>query len=376
VTGVTIRDIVFRFMPEAYADASDGGSLPAPARQIGYACRRRSGLGDVLNLDYVLKGNGGGLVMQYLAAHPRETADWDVVRDARGSFNEPHTGVRVPLSTIGVREYLTFPLNDRRTVPQFSLDYATHGPTNRFGAILYIEKEGFAEQIAAAGVIERWDIAIASCKGYSVHAARELLRSLQDEHGVRVLVAHDFDKAGIGIFDTLGNGPMDIGLRLGDVHDERWGLDAMSEPVTYGREGKTDPRPNMRLRGATDAEIDYLCPATRPPFKGRRVELNALVGRTFIDWLEAKLAEHGVTKVTPDPATLEHAYRRAYERETINRALLDFAPVAAAKAARTPVPANIVTLVTDGLREQPELAWDHVLAEIVEQVVDSDRRLS
>jgi hypothetical protein len=221
VTAVTIKDAVFAVMPRAYSDASDNKRLPGPARQMGYACRRLTGLGDGLDMDYFLKK----LLPAYLEEHPEETADWDVIRDPRGTFVEPHTDVRVPLGTLAVRSYLNGHAEDHEPgVPRLSLGYPTHGPQNRFSAILYIEKEGFAEQLEAAGVRQRWDIAIASCKGYSVDAARDLMRELHERYGVPVLVAHDFDKAGIGIFDTLGDdGLVDIGLRLDDVVDERWG---------------------------------------------------------------------------------------------------------------------------------------------------------
>jgi hypothetical protein len=35
--------------------------------------------------------------------YPDETADWDVVFDARGNLTEPHTDRRIPLGTIQVR---------------------------------------------------------------------------------------------------------------------------------------------------------------------------------------------------------------------------------------------------------------------------------
>ncbi|MFN2471053.1 MAG: hypothetical protein ABR583_08705 [Gaiellaceae bacterium] len=238
---------------------------------------------------------------------------------------------------------------------------------------MYIEKEGFAEQIAAAGVQERWDIAVASCKGYSIHAARRLLRTLRDRHDVPILVAHDFDKAGIGIYNTLGDGDLvDIGLRLNDVMDSRWGLAEMSEPVTYGKEGKADPRPNLIRRGATAHEVLYLCETEEPPFRGRRVELNALVGRTFIDWFEHKLDEQGVTKVIPDVPMLEGAYRRAFELETINRAIRVAHRDAADKAARTTVPSDLLTRVANALEMHPEMPWDAVVAAIVEDDVVLD----
>jgi hypothetical protein len=112
---------------------------------------------------------------------------------------------------------------------------------------------GFAEQLAADRLEDRWDIAVASCKGYSVKAARRLLSELRLAHGIPVLVGHDFDAEGIGIYDTFGDpGFIDIGLRLDDIEDERWGLAAMSEGREYATRGKPyDPRPNLIKRGAT-----------------------------------------------------------------------------------------------------------------------------
>ena len=41
------------------------------------------------------------------------------------------------------------------------------------------------------------------------------------------------------------------------------------------------------------------------------MELNAFTPDQFVVWLESKLQEHGVTKVVPDDAALELAYRRS-----------------------------------------------------------------
>ena len=158
-----------------------------------------------------------------------------------------------------------------------------------------------------------------SCKGYSVKAARQFVRALHDEYGVRVLVGRDFDKAGIGIFDTLGDGDFtDIGLRWDDITNPRWDLDQELGARGSGENGATDPRPNLRLRGASDEEIDYLVRTDRPPFRGRRVELNAL--RNIVAWLTTKIAEHSVTKVIPESEVLESAYRRSYTRRLVDRA--------------------------------------------------------
>ena len=98
---------VFAALPAAYAEVSQGGRLPAPARNVGYAVRRLTGLGDALDLTgYFLNGPHGGLLNEYLDTHPTETADWDVIRDDRGSFYEPHTEREVKMGTLAVRRHL------------------------------------------------------------------------------------------------------------------------------------------------------------------------------------------------------------------------------------------------------------------------------
>lgn len=358
-----IKAAVYEALPAAYAEASFSETVEAPARQVMYAARRLSGLGDRLRSDYFLKK----LLDQYLGDHAGETADWDIVRDDRGTFHEPHTGHEVRLGTIAVRDYLA-KMDDEPerqftedSPPTLHLGPLTDGPLNRFGAVLYIEKEGFLPAINRANIPTRYDLGIASCKGYSVKAARQLLRRFADEYGVRVLVARDFDKAGFGIYDTLGDGFEDLGLRLDDIHDDP-DLDLMAESVTYDH----DPRPNLRLRGATEEEIDFLV-ASEEPFVGRRVELNALVGQRFIDWLEDKLADVGVSKVIPAEDVLAMAWSQAHRRERINRAVrVAFEEIVVDDGA---VPEALVTQVTDALGENPNRSWDAVLVDLVREAL-------
>jgi hypothetical protein len=371
-----IKALVYEWMPASYAEASDGGRLPAPARDIGYAVRRLSGLGDRLDItSYFLKGGRrGGLLNQYLDDHPG--ADWDVVRDARGSFVSP-LGTETPMGTIEVRDELSAidgwkppSLDGHERPPSIDLWYPTRGPGDEYGTVLYIEKEGKLEALNADRVAQRWDLGIVSCKGYSVHAARRFVRHLHDTYGVRVLVAHDFDKAGIGIFDTLGDGYEDIGLRWDDVVDERWNLDANSEPVSY----QGDPRPNLQLRGATTDEIDFLVRGHHGgrTWTGRRIELNALVGRTFIEWLESRLAVLGVAKVIPSSETLEAAYRYAYARRLVNLRIAEVFSDASREAATVTPPADLVTRVTNALDERRERSWDTVIASLVTSEIGED----
>jgi DNA topoisomerase VI subunit A len=100
--------------------------------------------------------------------------------------------------------------------------YPTLGPDRRYSAILFIEKEGFRQIFDAVNLCARYDIALASTRGMSVTACRELFERL----GVPVLVLHDFDKSGFSILGTLRRNTRrytftraievhDLGLRIG-----------------------------------------------------------------------------------------------------------------------------------------------------------------
>lgn len=362
----TIKRLCFEHMAAAYDEASDGGLLPVPARQIFYALRRLTGLGDTLQADYVLKGaRNTGLIDQYLDAHPGETAGWDVLRDARGNF-VGRDGERVPLGTLDVRRYLDQMESHfvgEIEAPQFSLDYPKCGPGDSYGAVVFIEKEGFAEVIEASGVKRRRDLAVASTKGTSVRAARRLLAEVADRD-VLVAVVHDFDVAGITLADLiLAEVPeaVDLGLRWDDVIDPRWDLAGQAEGVTH----RDDPRAQLFEHGATDLEIDFLAPTAH---HGQRVELNALVGRRFITWLESKLDEHDVTKVIPDADVLEAAYRRARKLERINRTISELVDDVDDGA----VPDDLVTMVTDWLGEHDTSSWDDAIEHVVCDDLDGE----
>ena len=72
----------------------------------------------------------------------------------------------------------------------------------RYGAILFTEKEGFNELFQAVGLPERFDLCLASTKGTSVTAARELFELAGRNH-VPIFALHDFDYNGFEIAATL-----------------------------------------------------------------------------------------------------------------------------------------------------------------------------
>jgi hypothetical protein len=384
-------------MAEAYDTASDGGALPVPARQMYYAVRRillRAGLEAPTAHNFM---NGAASILdQYLRDHDVEAADWDIIRDARGSFMPPHGDDEVSLSTLEVRQYLD-EVGDHITGGldeyglRFSLDHPKRGPGDSFGAILYIEKEGFGPIIRAAGLQEEFDLAVCSSKGYSNKATRDLLVALWERYDVPVLVAHDFDKDGINIaalIEAEGVDIVDIGLRWHDVNDPQWGLLAMGEPVPYmatGGKGKSaqpsDPRPLLERLGASPDEIDFLCDTAIPgvEYSGQRVELNALVGQQFVDWLRDKLVANGVSKLVPDQATLEAAWERMYAIQHINRQISDLLDEAVQAARDAQVP-DLQTQVSEALAPRhrgqttvrSKATWDDVIARLVRAAIEDE----
>ena len=135
-----------------------------------------------------------------------------------------------------------------------------------------------------------------------------------------MFILHHLDVAGFSIFGTLASSGrrytyqnevplIDIGLRLTDAV----AMDLQAERVTvsewYARAA------TLRRHGATDQEINFL--------RWERVELNAMTSGQFIDFIEAKFAEHGVEKVLPDAAVIGAHARRLIEQRLAHYALAE-----------------------------------------------------
>jgi hypothetical protein len=359
---LSIRTAAWAVMEEAYWVASGGERrLPANARQIMYAARpailRLTGK-DKLDDAYFTQN----LLPDYVTEHGKET-EWDVVFDSRGTFVEPHTGHEVPLGTIDVRAYL----GERAAIGSATettdnVRYPTIGPEQRYAAVLFIEKEGFAPLLQAACIAERFDIAIMSTKGMSTTAARLLLDRLALKID-KILVLHDFDVSGFSIFGTLSTDGrrytfenelpiVDIGLRLADVEAMSLQSESVQTTGSWASRAQT-----LAEHGATADEISFL--------QNRRVELNAMPADVFIDFLERKLVEHGVRKVVPDLDILERHARKMIEQRLVDLMMRENRPMVEAEAARTPLPADLSEQVTSLLETNPELPWDAAVAELV-----------
>jgi hypothetical protein len=160
---------------------------------------------------------------------------------------------------------------------------------------------------------------------------------------------------------------IDIGLRLEDV--QKWNLPA--EDVI----NDSDPTDNLVKNGATAEEVAFIRGAPiagsgrKQKYKGRRVELNAFTSDQFVQWLEGKLAEHGVEKVIPEESTLERAYRRAAGIKRCQATLDTAFSKIEAYAAGIAVPKDLAERVRLQLAQAPEQSWDDVIAGLVPPVM-------
>jgi DNA topoisomerase VI subunit B len=361
---VSIKDAVYSEIAAAYRKASNNGKLPANARQVMYAMRQAvlKKIGKAaLNDQYVTQT----LIPDYIAEHPEQCKDWDIAYDDRGHLVEPHTEKTVGLGTLSVREYLAE--HGSPQVLDSELEDAhveTVGPAGNFGALLYVEKEGFDALIESANLRERFDIATMSCKGMSVTAARSLVEAICQKRGIQLYVLHDFDKSGLSIKATLTESNRryqfehkvevnDIGLRWADIDDqELWDF---AEPHSdRGTEWKRTR--NMHQNSATKQEIEFLL--------HKRIELNAMTSRQFLDFIERKLIAAGVKKIVPGDRLLRETYRAIVRGDLIREAFEDARAEVEEETETVVIHANLKAEVEALLKKEPTLRWDAAVARI------------
>lgn len=368
---VHFTDVAADILPGAYKHASGGGRFTVSKRQFYYACREpfKQSTGRELEHNYF----ANTLLVKYVNQHP-ETAVWKVTADPRGTLTIPNAGheVRIPVGTIQIDNHLR---EASQACDSFDIDaeVPTQWPSlaagQRYQAVLYIEKEGFEPLLQEARIAERFDLAIISCKGQSVVAARKYVDQVCAAHGgVPLFVVHDFDKYGFEIAQCLTSvsaqaeqsdrvayrfaNPInvtDLGLRLDDV--EGYGL--VGESCVFdGYFGAESV--------ATAEEREYLT-------SGRRVELNELTSPQFLEWLEGKLTEHLPKRLVPDDAVLEAAYRRALAVARINRAARQASDEAIREAKAVRIPETLRAQIQAALLEDDADPWDKFLYDLALQ---------
>jgi hypothetical protein len=359
VRGKFLTEAANEVMDECYMKASDDNRLPATARQIFYVARPliEEQTGKPLSYSYFSQT----LLPNFINENSK---DWDVVYDDRGHFTEPHTDRVIGLGTLNVRAYLS-------RVGRLQLEEAdfanasikTYGPHGSFGAVLYVEKEGFMPLFERVELAERYDIAIMSSKGMSVTAARELVNRVCDT--IPLLVLHDFDSAGIIIKDTLENDTrryrytnapnvIDLGLSYGDIR----GLSP--EPNNSSVSAK-----RLKQAGLSNAAINFL--------STQRVELNAMTSRQLVDFVERKLRQHGIGKVIPGNETLARTYEMFAASDRLSDAFDELKeelkkPKDEGGDDQEPIkaPDDLADKVNAMLKQKPHITWHRAIKLLID----------
>lgn len=356
------KEAASQVMKAAYLAASANDTLPASARQIFYQARPK-----IMELTEDRQLAYGYFSQTLLPDYIEENGlSWNVVYDARGHFEEPHTERRIGVGTLEIDNYLQAMREPEIVRAAFSdAGIEMIGPSGNLAGVLFCEKQGFNPLFRHVNLANRHDLLIISTKGVSVTAARRLVDEVCGNNDLPLFVLHDFDVAGFMILGTLHRDtrryqfsniikPLDLGLRLADIN----GLER--EPAAATKIGQHILRNQLVENGATDAEIKILL--------HERVELNALASDALIEMIECKLKDSGIKKVIPGDALLDKAYRAFHHgkqlRKLFEKTEKQF------KASKIVVPKNLHKQVRDILAEHEDLRWDDAI-----QIVLDDTQL-
>jgi hypothetical protein len=378
---VYCSQVADQILPGAYAHASGNGKYSVSKRQFYYAVRDqfRKQTGSPIDSKYFCQD----LLVRYMNRHPEETAKWKVTADPRGTFVIPNAGhpVRIPCGTIQIDSHLAAhggtQVDSFEDIPaKLDIHWRSLAAGQRYQAVVYIEKEGFEPLFEEARIAERFDIAILSCKGQSVVAARKLVDHVcRIGGGVPLFVIHDFDKYGFEISQSLTRvseaaresdlikyefrneiNVTDLGLRLTDVQKYNLPSESFSFKGSF-------PHDSI----ATKEEREFLQ-------SNRRVELNAFTSPQFIEWIEEKLQAHGLSKrLIPNDDVLEAAYRRAVALAKVNKALEAAKEEAVELAETIGIPKTLRLKLQLAMKDSPQ-AWDKALYAIAKtKVYEADK---
>ena len=174
----TQKEVAEEVMQECYKHVSGPRNLPAQARQIYYAARGKiMEQTDDRELSYGYFSQT--LLPDYQDEHPDICRHWNVIYDARGHCEEPHTNRRFGCGTLEVDNYLAKLQEPEAVEASFrDAEVETIGPAGGYAAVFYVEKEGFAPLWKAVDLANRFDLFSVSNKGLSVTAARKLIDTI------------------------------------------------------------------------------------------------------------------------------------------------------------------------------------------------------
>jgi DNA topoisomerase VI subunit B len=298
---VTKEQAVYKVLLEAYMFATGNESLPTYARDLYYAVRNR-----VERFGYDADELTYNYFCQILPDFRREVEELPKVEyEPRGRLYEPHGDKEVPIGTRAVAEY-SFP------------DYV-------YNRILYIEKNGRVQILQAAGLDNKYDMALVGGQGFATEAIRDLFESAE-KGNYQLFVLHDADRSGYSIARTLREETrrmpgynvdvVDIGLFLQDA------LDLGKRPETHTVKSRLDSKTEAMLSELEreyfvgEEHVHYEKGKRKSSWVVKRVELNDLSSPELVALVERKLAEHGATeKVIPTEEDMPPRAKRLYNEK-------------------------------------------------------------
>ena len=363
VPRVTQKEVAWQVMEECYRAVSGKRNLPAKARQIFYVARPKI-MEKTENRELVYNYFSQTLLPDYIEEHGCE--NWNVVWDARGHFEEPHTNRRIGCGTLEVRNYLHAIKEPSVNPADFSdAEVGIIGPSGGYGAVLYCEKEGFDSLFKAVDLANRFDLMIISNKGLSVTAARELLDKVCGEK-LPLFALTDFDFDGFKNLCTVQRDSrrytfsntievIHLGLQLADIIEleRKLGRKLEREPGAASNMSKQARREALEGYGATKAEIEILLE--------HRVELNALTSEALVEMIERKLKAYGIRKVIPDEKLLAETYRMFHRSDELREEFEDLVATMDDDDEQIRVPRNLKAKVRAVLAKHPNLRWDEAI---------------
>jgi hypothetical protein len=284
---VSQKDIVLENLDAVIAKVSDNGKYRFNSRQLLY--RLRPIIKDELDKE-LTEGNFNAIITDYEVEHGEIPG---MYREPRGSIYHPHLHETIPLGTLTVEDY--------------------ERPIWNFNKVVYIEKEGFSEALKDNGWPERHDCMVMSSKGNTTRAAKDLIDKLaKHDEPCTIYCVHDADAYGTMIYQTFQEATRARGARKIQIINlglEPWEAVEMSLEVEDVEKGdRRKPAANYVLeREDGDYWEEWL--------QTHRVELNAMTTPEFIEWLDAKMAEHGDGKLIPPPDVLTTELDEQLEHE-------------------------------------------------------------
>jgi hypothetical protein len=338
---VSQKDIVLKNLDQAIANASGDGEYRFNERQIFYQLRPIV----LEETDQPLQiGNFKAIITDY----ENENGEIEgMYREPRGSIYHPHRHKTIALGTLSVEEY--------------------ERPIWNYNKLVYIEKEGFSEALKDNRWPERHDCAVASSKGYTTRAIKDLVDKLAEhDEPCTIYCIHDADAYGTMIYQTFQEATkarrarkiqiVNLGLEPWEAVD----MDLEVEDVEQGERRKPVAE---YVHEHEDGEYweEWL--------QTHRVELNAMTTPEFIEWLDGKMAEHGDGKLIP-PADvldaqlaerLEESVRAAITERILRAANLERQVVEALKAINRPSGTVLAQGIGKMFNRSPEREWrDHI----------------